>query len=53
MPSCDRMEEIARNQHDGYRAEIAELNHELHLLIFESAASRGCLISPRTSPLHR
>jgi DNA-binding GntR family transcriptional regulator len=33
------MEEIARNQHDGYRAEIAELNHELHLLIFESAAS--------------
>jgi DNA-binding GntR family transcriptional regulator len=36
---CDRMEEIARSQRNGYRAEIAELNHELHLLILESAAS--------------
>ena len=36
---CDRMDSIAANQADGYRAEIAELNHELHLLILESAAS--------------
>lgn len=36
---CDRMDAIAQNQRDGYRAEIAELNHELHLLILEAAAS--------------
>lgn len=36
---CDRMDQIARSQKDGYRSEIAELNHELHLLILESAAS--------------
>lgn len=36
---CDRMDELARNQQDGYRAEIAELNHQLHLLILEAAAS--------------
>ncbi len=36
---CDRMDELAQQQADGYRAEIAELNHELHLLILASAAS--------------
>lgn len=36
---CDRMDALADKQGDGFRAEIAELNHELHLLILESAAS--------------
>ncbi|MDF9277597.1 GntR family transcriptional regulator [Arthrobacter sp. EH-1B-1] len=36
---CDRMEVLVDEQPDGYRAEVAELNHELHLLILEAAAS--------------
>ncbi|MFE4542274.1 GntR family transcriptional regulator [Arthrobacter sp. NPDC056727] len=36
---CDRMDTLAEKQVDGYRPEIAELNHEVHLLILESAAS--------------
>jgi DNA-binding GntR family transcriptional regulator len=36
---CDHMDELADNQSEGYRTKIAELNHELHLLTLESAAS--------------
>jgi DNA-binding GntR family transcriptional regulator len=36
---CDRMDALENGKHDGYRAEIAALNHELHLLLLEAAAS--------------
>ncbi|WP_105030343.1 GntR family transcriptional regulator [Arthrobacter ruber] len=36
---CASMETLAENQPEGFRAQIAELNHKLHLLILESAAS--------------
>lgn len=36
---CDRMDALEETKNNGYRAEIASLNHELHLLILEAAAS--------------